>query len=499
MKKLTTIVLLASVFFFVMPEVSLAGINSLNGLSTTAQTFATSTAPNSPHLLIQSSGTVHTFKWDSTPWLLSQGGTGATAFATGSIPFIFGSKFAENNANLFWDTLKSFLGIGNSSPRHALDVSGAMYSRLVVATPSTIDWNAGNVQTVTLTNSPTLTFVNGQAGGEYTLILNQDATGGRTVTWPASVKWENKTTPILTATANATDMAKFVFNGSYYLGSVSKNFGTPPPITSAQVALLVVGGGGGGGATSGGGGGAGGYQYNASHSVTTQAYAITVGGGGSGGTDGTQINGVSGSSSIFDTITAVGGGYGAGSINATNNGGNGGSGGGAGNSAINASLGGTGSQGKNGGNQPGGGGSGAGGGGNGTAGSDGLGGAGPKIGGAGGSGTANSITGFLVSYAGGGGGGGNSDVGGTGGTGGGGAGGAQNTVGANGVANTGGGGGGGGYNGTFFGGGAGGSGVVIISYPTGSLTATGGAVTTSGGNTIHTFTSSGTFTVSSIP
>jgi hypothetical protein len=34
---------------------------------------------------------------------------------------------------------------------------------------------------------------------------------------------------------------------------------------------------------------------------------------------------------------------------------------------------------------------------------------------------------------------------------------------------------------------------VIISYVTGTMTATGGTVTTSGGNTIHTFTSSGTF------
>jgi hypothetical protein len=45
---------------------------------------------------------------------------------------------------------------------------------------------------------------------------------------------------------------------------------------------------------------------------------------------------------------------------------------------------------------------------------------------------------------------------------------------------------------------AGGSGIVIVSYPTGSITATGGTITTSGGNTIHTFTSSGTFTVQRI-
>jgi PKD repeat protein len=42
-------------------------------------------------------------------------------------------------------------------------------------------------------------------------------------------------------------------------------------------------------------------------------------------------------------------------------------------------------------------------------------------------------------------------------------------------------------------GGTGGSGIVIISY-SGSQRGTGGTVTSSGGNTIHTFTSSGTYT-----
>jgi hypothetical protein len=42
-------------------------------------------------------------------------------------------------------------------------------------------------------------------------------------------------------------------------------------------------------------------------------------------------------------------------------------------------------------------------------------------------------------------------------------------------------------------GGAGGSGIVIISY-VGSQRGTGGTITSSGGYTIHTFTSSGTYT-----
>jgi hypothetical protein len=66
----------------------------------------------------------------------------------------------------------------------------------------------------------------------------------------------------------------------------------------------------------------------------------------------------------------------------------------------------------------------------------------------------------------------------------------------NGFANTGGG-AGGGKSGVAGGGtkngGAGGSGIVIIRYA-GAQRGTGGTVTSSGGYTIHTFTSSGTFT-----
>jgi hypothetical protein len=99
----------------------------------------------------------------------------------------------------------------------------------------------------------------------------------------------------------------------------------------------------------------------------------------------------------------------------------------------------------------------------------------------GGAGLSSSISGFLVTYA-------------TGGTGGEGWG--ATSAGEVGAANRGNGGGGGGW--AFWPAGAGGSGIVILSYPTGTLTATGGTITTSGGNTIHTFTSSGTFQITRI-
>jgi hypothetical protein len=268
-------------------------------------------------------------------------------------------------------------------------------------------------------------------------------------------------------------------------------------IVSPNVKALVIGGGGSGGGTAGGGG-AGGYLYNTSVPITATSYPITVGAGGAATANG-AVNGNPGANSVFSTLTAIGGGYGA--THGGNVGGNGGSGGGGGmlsNATGVGGAGGVGSQGNNGGLAPsisGWVGNNGGGGGAGSAGSPGGNSPGSGNGGAG---VSNSITGSAIFYAAGGGAGevsgsyvgaGGSSIGGSG---------QIDTVGTAGVANTGSGGGGGSYNGSYWGGGAGGSGVVIISYPVNSgIVATGGTITTSGGNKIHKFTSSGTFAVSS--
>ncbi|NTW31032.1 MAG: hypothetical protein HGB12_00080 [Bacteroidetes bacterium] len=239
---------------------------------------------------------------------------------------------------------------------------------------------------------------------------------------------------------------------------------TPATIVSQNVQVLVVGGGGGGGGStssvdypSGGGGGQ--VRYNASFALSIQAYSVTVGDGGAGQTV-SGYPGIDGSNSIFSTITAISG-KGA---------------------TASSSKGGTSGSGKAGGASNGGGG---GGGGDNAVGSNGV---SFSVGGAGGGGTANSITGTSVTY-GGGGGGGAGDTGGSAGAGGGGSGGGPNPT--EGLANSGGGGGGS----TGATSRKGGSGVVIIRYLTTDFgTCTGGTITTDGSYTIHTFTSSGTFT-----
>jgi hypothetical protein len=278
---------------------------------------------------------------------------------------------------------------------------------------------------------------------------------------------------------------------------------TPQPYS---IDFLVVAGGGSGG-EQGGGGGAGGYRTSTQTASGGTVITVTVGDGGGSVTSPNSVDGNSGSNSSISgsgltTITSAGG-AGGGKNNSV--GLNGGSGGGGGSSGSpNTPAGGSGntpstspSQGNNGGNGGGnpqlnflsGGGGGAGAvGGNATV---------PSVAGLGGNGTASSITGSSVTRAGGGGGYTYAapQTAGSGGTGGGGTGANSTGNGVAGTANTGGGGGGGGYSSSVSG--AGGKGVVILSVPTASYSATSTGsptITTSGSNTILTFTGSGSYT-----
>jgi hypothetical protein len=252
-----------------------------------------------------------------------------------------------------------------------------------------------------------------------------------------------------------------------YIYHTFTSTGTFTPLQSLSCDYLVIAGGGGGGSGGGGGGGAGGFRAITNQSLTATAYTVTVGGGGAQNTKGEN--------SVFNSLSATGGGQGG---SGNTNGSTGGSGGGSGIAQGTARSGGAGNQGSyspvegyTGGSTtpndipglPAGGGGGAG-----AVGTN----AAYIKGGNGGSGlntysswatvTSTGVSGF---YAGGGGGvcyfGNNDGEAGSGGAGGGGQGGHENrNSGVAGTANTGGG-GGGARTGT---GGNGGSGIVIIRY-----------------------------------
>lgn len=89
----------------------------------------------------------------------------------------------------------------------------------------TIDWTAGNKQKSTLTGNCTFTFSPEPSGPcSLTLKLVQDATGSRTVTWPADVNWPGGTAPTLTTTGSATDIVSFYYDGTDFYGQAALNF-----------------------------------------------------------------------------------------------------------------------------------------------------------------------------------------------------------------------------------------------------------------------------------
>lgn len=80
-----------------------------------------------------------------------------------------------------------------------------------------------SISRLTLTApSCALTFPAPAAGKSLSLALTQDATGGRLVTWPASVRWAGGTAPTLTPGANKTDRITFLCDdGATWAGFVA--------------------------------------------------------------------------------------------------------------------------------------------------------------------------------------------------------------------------------------------------------------------------------------
>ena len=82
----------------------------------------------------------------------------------------------------------------------------------------TVNWTLGNKQKITMGHNVTFTFTAPPGVASLTLFLYQDATGSRTATWPATVKWPSDTAPTLTTTASDLDIISCTYDGStnYY-------------------------------------------------------------------------------------------------------------------------------------------------------------------------------------------------------------------------------------------------------------------------------------------
>ena len=85
---------------------------------------------------------------------------------------------------------------------------------------STVSWNAltSPVAKVTLAGNRTIAAASGAVAGTFaSLLVIQDGTGSRTVTWNAAYEFAADTAPTLTTTASKGDLFVFRYNGSKWL------------------------------------------------------------------------------------------------------------------------------------------------------------------------------------------------------------------------------------------------------------------------------------------
>ena len=94
------------------------------------------------------------------------------------------------------------------------------YSESTLTDQATVTWDASteDVCKLTLGGNRTLSAPsNGTTGQFISILVIQDGTGSRTLTWNAVYEFASDTAPTLTTTANLGDLFVFRYNGSKWL------------------------------------------------------------------------------------------------------------------------------------------------------------------------------------------------------------------------------------------------------------------------------------------
>jgi hypothetical protein len=206
--------------------VSVAG-SPITGSGTLALTVA-GTSGGVPYF---SSGTA----WASSAALAANalvigGGAGAapatTTTGTGVLTFL-GTPSSANLLSAMTDDTGTGLLVFNNAPALTNPTVTNYVETLYSANTSTaitVDLANGTVQNLTLTGNATITMPTAVAGKSFIIILSQDATGSRTVTW-STVSWPSATAPTVTSTASKRDIFSFFSNGTSWFGTtIGQNY-----------------------------------------------------------------------------------------------------------------------------------------------------------------------------------------------------------------------------------------------------------------------------------
>ena len=133
-----------------------------------------------------------------------------TNAATGNNPTL---SVAGNDTNVGLEVTTKGTGL--------VKFNDAVYNAEVTLTDgATIDWavNSSPVAKVTLGGNRTINAPTGGATGQFvSLLVIQDGTGSRTLTWNAVYEFASDTAPTLTTTADLGDLFVFRYNGTKWL------------------------------------------------------------------------------------------------------------------------------------------------------------------------------------------------------------------------------------------------------------------------------------------
>ena len=99
--------------------------------------------------------------------------------------------------------------------------------QVTLASAASVPWDLSlsNSFTITLSHNVTLVPANMAAGAYYTLVVRQDAIGGRTLAFTGSFKWVDSLPPTPTLDPNSIDMYTFYYDGIDFLGCQMTKFG----------------------------------------------------------------------------------------------------------------------------------------------------------------------------------------------------------------------------------------------------------------------------------
>ncbi|MFL5786731.1 MAG: hypothetical protein ACJ748_01650 [Flavisolibacter sp.] len=160
--------------------------------------------------------------------------TGTQTLNTGQsfgASFVFDDQTAANNPNaiqLVYSASGSTITVPVKFEKDGTTVLQKLTQTQPTATTAaattTIDLSTGNIFQINLAASITTLTLNNATPGKYYFQFTQDATGSRTVSWPASFKWPGGTAPTLTTTPNKTDYIECLYNGTNFLASAQINY-----------------------------------------------------------------------------------------------------------------------------------------------------------------------------------------------------------------------------------------------------------------------------------